>query len=39
VPDLTNVQLISATRSKVGHQPVVEFTIAADIASGSGSGS
>src|SRR5947207_6547293 len=39
VPDLTNVQLISATRSKVGKQPVVEFTIAADIASGSGSGS
>jgi len=39
VPDLTNVQLISATRSKVGNQPVVEFTIAADIASGSGSGS
>src|SRR6478672_5840324 len=33
VPDLTNVQLISSTRSKVGSQPVVEFTIAADIAS------
>ena len=34
VPDLTNVQLISSTRSKVGNQPVVEFTIAADIAVG-----
>lgn len=39
VPDLTNVQLISSTRSKVGNQPVVEFTIAADIASAGGSGS
>jgi Tfp pilus assembly protein PilN len=39
VPDLTNVQLISSTRSKVGNQPVVEFTIAADIASGTGGGS
>jgi Tfp pilus assembly protein PilN len=39
VPDLTNVQLISSTSSKVGNQPVVEFTIAADIGSGSGSGS
>ena len=39
VPDLTNVQLISSTRSKVGNQPVVEFTIAADIASAAGSGS
>ncbi|HMI29598.1 MAG TPA: PilN domain-containing protein [Gaiellaceae bacterium] len=39
VPDLTNVQLISSTRSKVGNQPVVEFTIAADIASPGASGS
>jgi Tfp pilus assembly protein PilN len=39
VPDLTNVQLISSTRSKVGNQPVVEFTIAADIASAGASGS
>jgi Tfp pilus assembly protein PilN len=39
VPDLTNVQLISSTRSKVGNQPVVEFTIAADIASATGAGS
>jgi len=39
VPDLTNVQLISSTRSKVGNQPVVEFTVAADIAAAGGSGS
>jgi len=39
VPDLTNVQLISSTKSKVGNQPVVEFTIAADIASAAGTGS
>ncbi|MFL5917629.1 MAG: PilN domain-containing protein [Gaiellaceae bacterium] len=39
VPDLTNVQLISATRSKVGKQDVVDFTIAADIKSAGGSGS
>jgi Tfp pilus assembly protein PilN len=39
IPDLTNVQLISSTRSKVGNQPVVEFTIAADIASAGSSGS
>jgi len=39
VPDLTNVQLVSSTRSKVGNQPVVEFTIAADIAAAGGSGS
>jgi Tfp pilus assembly protein PilN len=39
VPDLTNVQLISSTRSKVGSQAVVEFTIAADIAGAPGSGS
>jgi Tfp pilus assembly protein PilN len=39
VPDLTNVQLISSTRSKVGNQPVVEFTLAADIAGAGGSGS
>jgi Tfp pilus assembly protein PilN len=32
VPDLTNVQLVSSTLSKVGEQDVVEFTIAADIA-------
>jgi Tfp pilus assembly protein PilN len=31
VPDLTNVQLLSSTRSKVGGQDVVEFSIAADI--------
>lgn len=39
VPDLTNVQLISSTRSLIGKQPVVDFTIAADIASAGGSGS
>jgi Tfp pilus assembly protein PilN len=39
VADLTNVQLISSTRSKVGNQPVVDFTIAADIASAGASGS
>ena len=38
VPDLTNVQLISSTRSTVANQPVVEFTIAADIASTTGGG-
>ena len=38
VPDLTNVQLISATRAKVGNQPVVEFNIAADIAPATGGG-
>ena len=31
VPDLTNVQLVSSTRSKVGGQDVVDFSIAADI--------
>ena len=31
VPDLTNVQLVSSTLSKVGAQDVVEFNIAADI--------
>jgi Tfp pilus assembly protein PilN len=31
VPDLTNVQLLSSTLSKVGGQEVVEFSIAADI--------
>jgi Tfp pilus assembly protein PilN len=39
VPDLTNVQLISSTRSMVGKQPVVDFNIAADIPSAQGSGS
>ena len=39
VPDLVNVQLISSTKSKVGNQPVVEFTIAADIAASTKSGS
>jgi Tfp pilus assembly protein PilN len=39
IPDLTNVQLISSTRTKVGNQVVVEFTIAADIAVATGSGS
>lgn len=39
VPDLTNVQLLSSTRTKVGKQAVVEFTIAADLASATGSGS
>ena len=38
IPDLTNVQLISSTRSKVGNQPVVEFSIAADLASATGGG-
>jgi Tfp pilus assembly protein PilN len=32
VPDLTNVQLVSSTLSKVGEQDVVEFSISADIA-------
>jgi len=31
VPDLTNVQLLSSTMSKVAGQNVVEFSIAADI--------
>jgi Tfp pilus assembly protein PilN len=31
VPDLTNVQLLSSTLSKVAGQDVVEFSIAADI--------
>jgi Tfp pilus assembly protein PilN len=31
VPDLTNVQLQSSTRSTVGGQAVVEFTIVADL--------
>lgn len=31
VPDLTNVQLVSSTLSKVGNQDVVEFSIGADI--------
>jgi Tfp pilus assembly protein PilN len=31
VPDLTNVQLLSSTRSKVGGQDIVDFSIAADI--------
>jgi Tfp pilus assembly protein PilN len=31
VPDLTNVQLLSSSLSKVGGQDVVEFSIAADI--------
>jgi Tfp pilus assembly protein PilN len=39
VPDLTNVQLMSSARSMVGKQAVVDFTIAADIAAGGGSGS
>jgi Tfp pilus assembly protein PilN len=39
VPDLTNVQLVSSSITKVGNQSVVEFSIAADIKSGSGAGS
>ena len=39
VPDLTNVQLVSSTLAKVGNQSVVEFSIAADIKSASGTGS
>lgn len=31
VPDLTNVQLLSSTRSQVAGQDVIEFSIAADI--------
>lgn len=31
VPDLTNVQLLTSTLSNVAGQPVVEFSIAADI--------
>lgn len=31
IPDLTNVQLVSSTRSQVAGQNVVEFSIAADI--------
>ena len=36
VPDLTNVQLISSTRTLVGKQPVVDFNIAADLAAPAG---
>jgi Tfp pilus assembly protein PilN len=39
IPDLTNVQLVSSSVTKVGNQNVVEFSIAADIKSASGSGS
>jgi Tfp pilus assembly protein PilN len=39
VPDLTNVQLVSSTRSQVGNQVVVDFTIAADLAAAGGNGS
>jgi Tfp pilus assembly protein PilN len=39
IPDLTNVQLVSSSVSKVGHQNVVEFSIAADIKSATGTGS
>src|ERR687888_154793 len=39
VPDLTNVQLISSSRSQVGTREVVDFTIAADIASPGANGS
>ena len=39
VPDLTNVQLVSSTVTKVGNQNVVEFSIAADIKSAPGTGS
>jgi hypothetical protein len=39
VPDLTNVQLVSSTRSQVGKQVIVDFTIAADIAAAGGTGS
>jgi Tfp pilus assembly protein PilN len=37
VPDLTNVQLLSSTRSQVAGQDVVEFSIAADIKVAGGS--
>jgi Tfp pilus assembly protein PilN len=39
VPDLSNVQLMSSTLSKVGKQDVVDFTIAADLKSAGGTGS
>jgi Tfp pilus assembly protein PilN len=39
VPDLTNVQLVSSTRSEVDGQEVVEFSIAADIKVVGGAGS
>jgi Tfp pilus assembly protein PilN len=39
VPDLTNVQLVSSTLSKVGGHDIVEFSIAADIKSATGTGS
>ena len=39
IPDLTNVQLVSSSVTKVGNQNVVEFSIAADIKSAPGSGS
>ena len=39
IPDLTNVQLVSSTITKVAKQDVVEFSIAADIKSAPGSGS
>jgi Tfp pilus assembly protein PilN len=38
VPDLTNVQLQSSTRSDVAGQHIVDFSIAADIATQPGSG-
>lgn len=39
ISDLTNVQLVSSSVTKVGKQDVVEFSIAADIKSAPGSGS
>ena len=34
VPDLTNVQLVSSARSRIGGQEIVDFSIAADIKGG-----
>jgi Tfp pilus assembly protein PilN len=39
IPDLTNVQLVSSSVTKVKNLNVVEFSIAADIKSATGSGS
>jgi Tfp pilus assembly protein PilN len=37
LPDLTNVQLLSSTRTKIGSQDVVQFTLAANIRTGAAS--
>jgi hypothetical protein len=37
LPDLTNVQLLSSQRTKLGSQDVVQFTLAANIRTGAAS--